>query len=152
ASTITEAGSFDVTVFPGPHTLMGTAGAGVGYAFIDMQDTDVEGVQIVAMPVFDIPGRLVADGPLDAEDLDSIRISMLREMLVRSTPSSPLARTDAPSYSVPKPDGSFVVDAAAGDYRVNIVPLLNLAPRPPGGPIGRPRPNLQNAYVKAIRL
>jgi hypothetical protein len=51
------------------------------------------------------------------------------------------------SYSSPLPDRSFTLSASAGDYRINIAPILNLT-RSRGGPT----PALQNAYVKSVRL
>jgi protocatechuate 3,4-dioxygenase beta subunit len=134
-------GSFDVTLLPGRHTLSGTAGAGVGYVTIEVRDADIDGVRIVAMPQFDIAGRIVSDGPLDATALANTRISLRRELPVPMTPTS---------YSVPRADGTFVVSATPGDYRVNFAPLLNLIVLP--GPFLTVPPGLANAYVKAITL
>ncbi|MEO8258621.1 MAG: hypothetical protein ABI868_14835 [Acidobacteriota bacterium] len=53
---------------------------------------------------------------------------------------------------MPRPDGGFVVEATPGDFRLNVAPLLNLSPRPPGPPNATVPPGLQNAYVKTIRL
>jgi hypothetical protein len=143
-STIDPNGSFDLLLFPGPHTLVGTAGTGVGFVTIEVRDADLEGIQIVAMPSFNISGRIVADGPINSTDLGNMRISLLRDAGV--------AATSSPSYSLPRPDGSFVVEATPGDFRLNVAPILNLAARPPGPPNFRVPPGLQSAYVKSIRL
>ena len=143
-SGIDPSGSFDLRLFPGTHTLVGTAGTGVGFMTIEVRDADLEGIQIVAMPSFNISGRIVADGPVNGADIGNMRISLLRDAGVGAT--------STPSYSLPRPDGSFVVDATPGDFRLNVAPLLNLAPRPPGPPNLRVPPSLQNAYVKSIRL
>jgi carboxypeptidase family protein len=137
-------GSFDLLLFPGPHTLVGTAGTGVGFVTFEVRDADLEGIQIVAMPAFNISGRIVADGPVDSADVGNIRLSLLRDVGVGATSS--------PSYSLPRPDGSFVVEATPGSYRLNVAPILNLAERTPGPPNFRVPPSLQNAYVKSIRL
>jgi hypothetical protein len=143
-SAIDPNGSFDLLLFPGPHTLVGTAGTGVGFVTIEVRDADLEGIQIVAMPSFNIAGRIAADGPVNSEDVGNIRISLLRDGGVGATSS--------PSYSLPRPDGSFVVEATPGDFRLNVAPILNLAGRPPGPPNFQVPPSLQRAYVKSIRL
>jgi hypothetical protein len=137
-------GSFDLLLFPGPHTLVGTAGTGVGFATIEVRDADLEGIQIVAMPSFNIAGRIVADGPVDNTDVENIRISLLRD--------GGAGATSSPSYSLPRPDGSFVVEATPGDFQLNVAPILNLAVRPPGPPNFQVPSSLQRAYVKSIRL
>src|SRR6202035_3108008 len=111
-------GSFDVALFPGRHALIGTAGTGVGYVSLEVRDADIDGVQGVAMPAFNIPGRLMTDSPVDSATLANVRISPRRDLPVPATRSS--------SYSLLRPDGSFVVEATPGDYRVNIAPILSL--------------------------
>jgi hypothetical protein len=143
-TAVDPTGSFDLLLFPGPHTLVGTAGTGVGFVTLEVRDADLEGIQIVAMPSFNIPGRIVADGPVDNADLGNVRISLLRDVGVGATSS--------PSYSQPRADGSFVVEATPGDFRINVAPILNLAARPPGPPNLRVPPKLQGAYIKSIRL
>jgi hypothetical protein len=134
-------GSFDVTLLPGRHTLMGTAGTGVGFLTLVVGDADQEGVRIVAMPAFNLTGHIVTDTPVENADLTNVRISLWRELPV-PTPS--------PSYSLPRADGTFVVAATQGNYRVNLAPFLNLAPelaRFVAVPKG-----FENAYVKSMRL
>lgn len=134
-------GSFDVTLLPGRHTLAGTAGTGVGYITVDVRESDLDNVRILAMPQFDIAGRITADGQVSSADLAPLRISLARDLPVTTRPSS---------YSVPRPDGTFVVTATSGDYRVNVAPFLSLTPMP-GGFLNLPR-SLETAYLKSIRL
>jgi hypothetical protein len=138
---------------------MGTAGTGEGYAFVDVGDADIEGVQIIAIPPVNIAGRIVVEGLLDQKasggpvpsaDLEDLRISLRRVLPVQSAPSL-LARPDNnANYSLPRPDGSFVVEVIPGDLQISIAPLLNLTSRPNVNP---PVPaSLQHAYVKSVRL
>jgi hypothetical protein len=152
ALRIDREGSFDLTLFPGPHTLMGTAGTGVGYAFVEVGDADVDGVQIIAIPAVNIAGRVVADGPLPSADLEDLRISLRRDLPVQTTPSPMRSPDNNADYSLPRPDGSFVVEATPGDLRVNIAPILNRASRVPGFPNLPVPASLQRVYVKSVRL
>lgn len=134
-------GSFDLELLPGRHTLMGTAGSGVGYVTVEVGDTDIDGLNIVATPTFSVRGRLVTDGaPVPAADLENLRISLVRNLTVLPPPSS---------YSLPLPDGSFSLSATAGDFWISLAPLLNLGPLPPF--LTRPR-SLEHAYVKSVSL
>ena len=133
-------GSFDLTLFPGPHTLVGTAGTGEGYVSVDVRDADIDGLRIVAVPEFNISGRIATDGPVEAADMENLRIRLHRDDGAGATPSN--------LYSNPGPDGSFVVEATPGNYRVSVVPLLGYAP----GPSLTALKSLANAYVKFIRL
>jgi hypothetical protein len=135
-------GAFDVTLLPGRHTLRGTAGTGVGFASLEIRDADLDGVRIIAMPEFNITGRIVTDPPLEHADLTSVHISLGHELPV-ATPST--------SYSLPRADGSFVVAATPGDYRVNVAPFLNLAPAISRVSAAVPK-GFERAYVKSIRL
>jgi hypothetical protein len=136
---VDPAGTFEVTLLPGRHTLMGTAGTGVGYATVEVRDSDLDGIRIVAMPAFNVNGRIMADTDLEPPSFGEIRLSLWRELPVPTAPSS---------YSVARPDRTFVLAASPGDYRVNVAPFLTLGP---SIPIPVPT-SLRNAYVKAIRL
>jgi hypothetical protein len=140
---INRDGSFDLTLLPGPYTFVGTAGNGVGYVSLEIGDAEVDGVQVVALPEFNVNGRLVSDGGDNADLLD-LRISLRRDLGIQVTesPASSL-------YSNPRADGTFVVDATPGDYRVSVSPILNLNPAPPSFTVP---PSLRNAYIKSIRL
>jgi hypothetical protein len=135
-------GSFEVTLLPGRHTLRGIAGTGEGFVTLDLRDADLDGVRIVAMPSFNITGRILTDAAGGDADLTSVRISMWRE-LGMTTPSS--------SYSLPRANGTFVLAATPGDYRVNVAPFLNLAPGLGRFMVSVPK-GFEQAYVKSIRL
>jgi hypothetical protein len=137
-------GSFDVALFPGRRTLIGTAGTGVGYFSLEVRDADIDGVQVVAMPAFNIPGRLMTDGPVDSATLANVRISLRRDLPVPATRSS--------SYSLLRPDGSFVVEATPGDYRVNIAPILSFPGQQLPASLRSAARGLERVYVKSIRL
>ncbi|MEP7309421.1 MAG: carboxypeptidase-like regulatory domain-containing protein [Acidobacteriota bacterium] len=135
-------GSFDVTLLPGRHTLMGTAGTGVGFVSLEVRDADLDGARIVAVPAFNITGRIVTDAPVERPDLTNVRISLWRDLGV-PTPSS--------SYSLPRADGTFVVSAGPGDYQVSLLPFLSVAPGTSEFVVPVPK-GFEQAYVKSIRL
>jgi len=139
-----ESGTFDVALLPGPYTLVATAGTGIGYASIQIGDSDVDDVSIVTMSPLKIPGRIIIEGrPGDNLELGQLRVSLRRDPAISAASPS--------SYSIPFPNGTFTVEGTAGDYRVNLAPILNVGPASPGPPFGLPR-TLQDAYVKSIRL
>jgi hypothetical protein len=139
-------GSFEVSLLPGSHTLVGTSGLGIGYAAVQVRDTDIENVMIVTMPPFDITGRIVAEGEnVSSADLEKLRLSLRRD--------PPITGASPSSYSHPLANGAFTLAAGPGDYRINVAPILNLSAGPMTGPPGLTMPkNLEGAYVKSIRL
>jgi hypothetical protein len=92
----------------------------------------------------------VATAPVPSADLEDLRISLRRDLPVQSGPSL-FARPDINvNYSLPRPDGSFVVEATPGDLQISVAPLLNLTSR---ANVNLPVPaSLQHAYVKSVRL
>jgi protocatechuate 3,4-dioxygenase beta subunit len=136
-----DTGAFDVVLSPGKHALRVQSASGTGYILLSVSDTDIDGLTIGVMPDFDIHGRVAIEGPqVDKSALGSLRITLRRD--------SPFGDPITTTYSNPLPDGSLTVSAAAGDFRFNIAPILNVAPVPPP-----PKPPaLQNAYVKSIRM
>jgi hypothetical protein len=135
-----DTGTFDMVLFPGSHTLTANSTGGEGYATFTLGDADIDNLTIATTPVFDLPGRLVVEGPpISDSALEALQLSLRRE--------PPRGEQLSLSYSTLLPDRSFTLSASAGDYRINIAPILNLT-RPRGGP----SPQLQNAYVKSIRL
>ena len=135
-----DTGTFDMVLFPGSHALTANSASGEGYAAFTLGDADIENLTIPTTPAFDIPGRIVVDGPpISTAALEALQLSLRRD--------PPRGEQLSLSYSTPLPDRSFTVSASSGDYRMNIAPILNLT-RPRGGP----PPALENAYVKSIRL
>ena len=138
-------GSFDIMLLPGSHTLIGSAESGTGYATIRVGDADLENLTIVTAPAFKLRGRIAVEGrTVSAADLERLRISLRRDPPPAEAPSAITS-----NYSNPLPDGSFTLEAHSGNYRVNVAPLLTVAPDLFALPLP---PGLQRAYVKSIRL
>lgn len=139
-----ENGSFDITLLPGVHTLNAGGSAGAGVAVIRVGDADIENLTIAIRPSFDLAGRIVVEGQeAKPPNLEALRLHLRRD------PPPPVERWASIPYSHPLPDGSFTLEGGAGDFRVNIAPILEWAPLPYS--IALPR-ELQDAYVKSIRL
>lgn len=140
-----ENASFDIELLPGSHTLNATSASGEGSVTFQLLDTDIDNLAVPTTQGFDIAGRIVVEcEPNSGAALGPLHMTMLHDPPRRELSSSAL------SYSTPLPNGSFVVSASTGDYRLNIDPLLNVAP--PRVAITTLPPTLQNAYVKSIRL
>ena len=138
-------GSFDIMLLPGSHTLIGSAESGTGYATIRVGDADLENLTIVTAPAFKLRGRIAVEGrTVSAADLERLRISLRRDPPPAEAPSAITS-----NYSNPLPDGSFTLEAHSGNYRVNVAPLLTVAPDLFALPLP---PGLQRAYVKSIGL
>ena len=136
-----SSGAFELELLPGSHTLMATAGEGVGYAVVQVGDADIDDVRIVTAPTFSMSARIVIEGRTsDGSDLASLRVSLRRDPAIPGTSSS--------SYSVPLPNGTFALEASPGDYRVNVAPI----PGTPSPPFARLPQSLEGAFVKSIRL
>jgi hypothetical protein len=137
-----ETGAYDVLLLPGTHTLVASAVNASGYASVKVGNTDIDNLNIVMLPTFDIDGAISVEGHTgDNPAFNDFRVTLRyyppREDLVMS------------SYSIPRPNGSFRLAASTGDFRLNLQPVLNIAP-PAFGP--KLPASLQNAYVKSIRL
>ena len=135
-----ETGRFDMVLFPGTHALTANSASGEGYAVFTLGDADIDNLTIPTTPEIDIPGRIIVDGPpISNAALEDLQLSLRRD--------PPRGEQLSLSYSSPLPDRSFILSASAGDYRINISPILNLT-RSRGGPTSA----LQNAYVKSVVL
>jgi hypothetical protein len=140
-----ERGTFDLVLLPGSHTIHATSASGEGVVTFQLLDADIENLAIRTTPAFDIQGRMVVEGdPISAAALETLHLTL------RHDPPIEEPRVAGLSYSTPLPDGSFTVSGTAGDYRLNIAPLLNVTPVRIS--IGSLPSALQNAYVKSIRL
>lgn len=139
-----ESASFDILLLPGTHTLNATSVSGEGSVTFQLPDADIGNLTVPTTPNFEIQGRMVLEGePNSAALLGSLQITLRSEAPRKELPSIGL-------YSTVLPNGSFSVSAPAGDYRLNIDPLLNSIP--PRVSITSLPAALQNAYVKSIRL
>jgi hypothetical protein len=135
-----ETATFDIPMLPGLHTVSVQSASGSGSTDVRVGDADINNLSIVVMPSFDIPGKITV------EDKTGIDLGALRMNLVRA--GRTLQREERLTYSTALPDGSFVLSAGLGDFRVDISPFLNIGQR---FPIQLPQA-LQNGYVKSIRL
>jgi hypothetical protein len=140
-----ERSTFDLLLLPGTYTVNATSASGEGSITFQLGAADIENLVIATTPTFDIAGRIAVDGnPSGAAALGALHITLRRD------PPREEPRSSFLSYSTPLPNGSFTVSASAGDYRVNIAPLLNVTPV--RIPMTTLPPALQNAYVKSIRM
>jgi hypothetical protein len=137
-----ENGTFDMLLFPGLHTLNASSASGEGYASFTLGDADIENLTIPTTPIFEIPGRIVVDGdPISAAAIEALHMTLRR--------NPPRGEPLTTFYTTPLPDGTFSIPASAGDFRINIAPILNVTPVRFSSPLW---PSLRNAYVKSIHL
>ncbi len=139
----TGTGAFDLELMPGIHTLAASSSRGSGSVTIEVGDQDIENLNILTSPFFNIEGHLVFEGQAGAADLEEIRLTL------RHDPPPARENPSSTSYSNPREDGAFLLEGSLGDFRVNVAPILNVTPLFSSRPIPR---NLQNAYVKSIRF
>ena len=135
-------GTFDVALLPGTHTLKATAEVGTGFITFQLGDNDLENVTIIVAPRLHIAGRIAVDG-------NSPTVAQLGDLRITLAGNAQQSRRPPASYSSPLRDGTFNLDGAAGDFRVNISPILNVVPQAFPSPLAAA---LQNVYVKSIRL
>jgi hypothetical protein len=131
-----------VPLLPGLHALNVSSAGGSGSVRFTVGDADIENLTIVTRPSFDISGSIAVEGRTgNNTDLANLRITLRRDP-PRDEPASS-------SYGAPLPNGTFTLAGAAGDFRINIAPILNLMP----SRVHLTLPTaLQDAYVKSIRL
>jgi Carboxypeptidase regulatory-like domain len=118
---------------------IGNAASRRGRRSIQVSDSDVRDLRIEISSSFTIPGRLTIEGKSPAVSPADAGILLTLYPLSAETPMGTPA-------SLPV-GGTFAVeDVTAGDFRVEILPILTT---PPSTQVS---PALQNAYVKSIRL
>jgi hypothetical protein len=140
-----EGASFDILLLPGTHTLNATSASGEGSVTFQLPDADIGNLTLPTTPSFEIQGRMVLEG--EPNNIGAL-LGGLQITLHTEAPRKELSSLG--SYSTALPNGSFFVSAPAGDYRLNIDPLLNSVP--PRVSITSLPAALQSAYVKSIRL
>jgi hypothetical protein len=137
-----DTGTFDMLLLPGSYTLTATSAGGEGYATFTLGDADIDNLMISTTPSFELRGRIVVDGePLSPAALEALHITLRRD--------PPRGEAVTTAYDTPLPDGSFNIVASAGDFRINIAPVLNVTPSAYAPALWAA---LQNVYVKSIRL
>jgi protocatechuate 3,4-dioxygenase beta subunit len=137
-----DTGRFDMLLFPGSYTLTSQSASGEGYSTFTLGDADIENLTIPTTMTFELKGRIAIEGStVGANALETLRLNLRRE--------PPRGEPAMAAYDTPMPDGTFTIFTSAGDYRINIAPILNvIRPRFGASATGA----LQNAYVKSIRL
>jgi Carboxypeptidase regulatory-like domain len=137
-----DTGRFDMLLFPGSYALTAQSVSGEGYAAFTVSDADIENLTIPTTMTIELKGRIVIEGgSIDGNALATLRLNLRRE--------PPRGEPVTTAYDTPMPDGTFTIFTSAGDYRVNIAPILNVI-RPRF--VASPSAALQSAYVKSIRM
>lgn len=139
-----EKGEFDIQILRDATILSAIAGRRpnglpdiVGSIALPPGEIDLEGVKIAMNPGFTIPGQVVFDGA-NAGASDP-RLKDLRVVLQGDSRIFTLRPTDS---GMPSDTGAFSLRTTPGDYRVDVTPILDRAPREPAAnPV---------AYVKSI--
>jgi beta-lactamase regulating signal transducer with metallopeptidase domain len=135
AGTADQNGFFDISgVVPGAYYLQ-ASGAGAppdaasGLVYIEVNDSDLENVTVVATTGFNIPGRVTIEGrtlmPNDP-DLQRLRIGIAREPnpLGLTLAGGPPGLATGNGSGVVSADGAFTLrNVGHGDYRVNVAGL-----------------------------
>lgn len=137
-------GAFEITVPNSGNYILDVATVGNATAFmrgrkvIDI-DTDLRDVRIEIAPSFDIPGTLSIEGKHPVLSTGEGDMLLTLYPLSADAPMGPPVRLPV--------GGTFTVeDVTAGDFRVEILPILTVPPSP------LVTSSFQSAYVKSIRL
>ncbi len=115
---------------------------------LTVREQDIDNLSVVPRPGVSLPGKVVVEGQPDVEGnspASGLFIGMRPDPLVTQQAPSPSTRVSN--------DGTFTLPGViAGRYRVYVPPLLN--PTNPQLLSGLPplRTNLQNSYIKSIRV
>jgi hypothetical protein len=111
-----------------------------GFREIEVRDTDLRNVRISVVGEFDISGTVAVEG--NRTSANAIRDGLLVNLYPLSL-ETPLQDPVKPSPL----NGSFTLESVtAGDYRVEVLPVLTV---PPSTLLP---PDLENAFVKSVRL
>jgi hypothetical protein len=128
-------GNFDIAgVAPGAYFLVATTVKVSVITPVEVGNSNLQNIPIVAMPPVKLTGRFVIEG--SSRTGTELRIQDLRVDRVTRVPDLLGIPLGGPSYSPPaQSDGSFTLDGVSpGDFRVSV------------------RTGLQDAYVKSIRM
>jgi hypothetical protein len=131
-SIVPAQADFEIPIHPGSYILTALAPGKSGRVVVKVGESGVTDLQIPMAPVVDIPGQFTLEGG----SVDTLTVSL--RSLTAAIPNI-AARVSK--------DGAFSVRAVpAGDYRVDVLPVLN-APSDETVP-----PTLENVYVRSIRF
>jgi hypothetical protein len=153
-----QTGTFSISgLAPGSYVLAAGTGNGdervTGRAVVNVSEGGFESAQVVLERGMQIPVAIAVEG---AADLSGLRVSLRTDPVIPGLADTPAATRAA--------DGSILLTGVtAGDYRVNIAPLMTLIPATPTNPPpavpgpaqGTPAvrlPPSRPAYVKSIRF
>jgi hypothetical protein len=131
-SIVPTQADFEIPIHPGSYILTALAPGKSGRVAVTVGETGAPYLQIPMAPVIDIPGQLTIEGG----SADTLTVSL--RSLTAAIPNI--------ATRVSK-DGVFSLRAVpAGDYRVDVLPLLNTR-------LGETMPPpLENVYVRSIRF
>ena len=147
SAVVDTVGNFEMgSVAPGRYVATARGGDRIGRAFVEIHNRDVADVVISLSPRISLSGRVVVEGALPPNVLSNLRVAL------RSDPLLPNAVNNGVPVNVingvpVKPDGSFIVTAPPGDFRLFVMPLLS----PPAPEETTPRSEAAY-FVKSIRL
>jgi hypothetical protein len=131
-------GEFDIQIGPGPAilTALTLRGARAGHVTIPAGETDITGIKITVGVGFSLTGQISVEN----SDSTAVKLAGFR-VLLRGNPELLTSRTAQPG--VVSETGSFTLaNVSAGEYRVDVTPILDLNTAPPAAP---------EAFVKSIR-
>jgi len=143
SAVTTRNGFFEILLPDSGNYILDTVAAGRpamrGRKAVNAGALDISDLLVSVAPNFEISGKLTVEGraPAGSPSVAPLVLSLY--------PLSPETPWGSP-INLP-PGGAFIVDnVTAGDYRIEITPILTSPPSPLVSPA------LQNAYVKSIRL
>jgi hypothetical protein len=147
------AGNFEIPrAIPGRYILTATVGNLVGRVPVDIRDGDVASVVVQLGTGIRVTGRVVVEGgTLPPQAMNGLRVLLRADPFMQGAPTFNVPVTADGSFSIPPatPAGATALAPPAGEYRVNVTPLL--APPPAGeGTAPAVPPALQNAYLKSV--
>jgi Carboxypeptidase regulatory-like domain len=137
-------GAFELGLPTGAYTLVAAVGSLHARASLTVGDAGVDGVVLAIGRSFSLKGTVTFEGrtPSPAE-LGGIRISLAMD--------PPVAGLAPVAYSSVLANGSFVVQAGPGNFRMSVLPFLRAPGAVPFPPFN-PSASAGDAYVKSIRL
>lgn len=138
-SIANQNGEFDIQTGPGPAILTTRAGRSNrgGRIAIPAGETDITGIRIIVSGGFSIAGQISVESSADSTP---VKLAGLR-VLLRGDPELLTSGTAQPGAV--SETGSFTLEnVAAGEYRVDVAPILDL---------NAPAPAAPEAFVESIR-
>jgi hypothetical protein len=146
-------GNFEIPrAIPGRYILTATVGSLVGRVPVDIRDRDVTSVVVQLGTGIRVTGRVVVEGgTLTPQAMSALRVLLRTDPLIPGAQAFNAPVTADGSFSIPPatPAAANAAAPPAGEYRVNLTPLL-VPPVPGDGVAPTPPAALQNAYIKSM--